>query len=486
MKRRNFLKAIGLGTTTLAFTGCLNASGGNYSGFKDKGQKPNVLFIAFDDLNDWTGCLGGYPGVITPNIDRLARRGVLFTHAYCAAPACNPSRAALMTGIRPSTSGVYKNPQPWRQSPILKEAVTLPQHFMAHGYRAMGSGKIFHGSYPDPASWNEYWPSKQKQKPNDPVPPHRPLNGIPGTAHFDWGPLDVQESEMGDVQVANWVCGQLHKKHEKPFFLACGFFRPHLPWYVPQKYFDMYPLDKITLPNVKENDLDDVPTIGRRMAGGRDHKNVTRYNQWRQAVRGYLASITFADACFGKVLDALDNSPYAKNTIIVTWSDHGWHLGEKLHWRKFALWEEATHNPLMYVVPGLTKPGGRCSHPVSLMDIYPTLVELCGLSPREVLDGVSLVPLLKSPNAQWDRPALTTYGKDNHSLRSPRWRYIRYADGTEELYDHNKDEMEWYNLADKAEYEKVKKGLTRRLPRINAENSTFNRKKRTTRKPRKL
>jgi arylsulfatase A-like enzyme len=424
--------------------------------------------MAIDDLNDWIGCLGGHPDVKTPNLDRLAARGVLFTNAHCSAPACNPSRASLMTGILPSTSGIYHNPDPWRSSPVLKNAVTIPQHFMAHGYSAVGGGKIYHGGFPDPPSWQDYFPSQQKNKPDDPMPPNRPLNGIPNTAHFDWGPVDAPDEEMGDRQVAAWATKQLQKRHDKPFFLACGFFRPHLPWYVPPKYFDMYPADKVTLPNVNDNDLDDVPPIGRKMARPEgDHKKVIEHNQWRKAVQAYLASISFTDTCVGRVIDALDASDYADNTIVILWSDHGWHLGEKLHWRKFSLWEEATHNVLMVVAPGVTRPGRRCSRPVTMLDIYPTLIELCNLTPKKELQGKSFLPLLKNPEARWGRPALTTHGRENHSLRSERFRYIRYSDGTEELYDHDNDELEWTNLASDPKYAGVKKELVRWLPTTN-------------------
>ena len=191
-------------------------------------------------------------------------------------------------------------------------------------------------------------------------------------------------------------------------------------------------------------------------------------NNWRKAVSAYLASIAFADACVGRVLDGLDRSPYADNTIIVLWSDHGWHLGEKLHWRKFALWEEATHNVLMIVAPGVTRPGVRCGRPVTLLDIYPTLVELCGLRPRDGLEGQSLVPLLKNASAPWERPALTTYKRGNHSIRTERWRYIRYSDGTEELYDHDNDELEWNNLANKPRHKRLKAELARWMPQTNA------------------
>jgi len=469
--RRDFIKTLGLGAAA--------AAAGPFCHSLAAGERhPDVLFIAIDDLNDWTGCLGGHPGVMTPNLDRLAGRGVLFTSAHCAAPSCNPSRAALMTGIRPSTSGVYTNNQPWRKSGVLADAVTLPQHFMAHGYRAAASGKIYHGGYPDPASWNDCWPSKTRCKPDDPMPMNRPLNGIPKTAHFDWGPVDAEPNGMGDWQVADWVSGRLQESRSEPLFLGCGFYRPHLPWYVPQKYFDLYPLEAITLPSVDENDLDDVPAAGRKMAKPeRDHARVIEHGQWRRAVQGYLASISFVDECVGRVIDALDASPRADDTIIVLWSDHGWHLGEKLHWRKFALWEEATHNMLLFVAPGVTRPGGRCSRPVGLINVYPTLIDLCSLSPRGELEGLSLVPLLKDPGAAWERPALTTHGRNNHSVRSERWRYIRYADGSEELYDHAEDEFERRNLALDPGYASVKEELVRWLPGTNAPDSPVRGKK---------
>ncbi len=441
-------------------------------------DRQNVLFIAIDDLNDWIGCLGGHPDAKTPNFDRLAGRGVLFTNAHCAAPLCNPSRAAIMTGIRPSTSGVYLNSQPWRKSEVLAGAVTLPQHFMAHGYWVAGAGKIYHGRYPDPPSWHEYWPSQTQNRPRDPVPPNRPLNGIPKTAHFDWGPVKVRDSEMGDRKVVQWAADQLHRKHDRPFFLACGIFRPHLPWYVPEKYFDMFPLGRITLPEVKADDLDDVPPIGRKFANPEgDHRKVIQYGQWKKAVQGYLASIAFADACLGKLLEAFDASPYRDTTTIVLWSDHGWHLGEKLHWRKFALWEEATHNVFLVVSPGLTKSGTVCRRPVDMMDIYPTLIDICGLRKREGLEGISLLPWLKNPELEKERPALTTYQRGNHSVRTERWRYIRYHDGTEELYDHEKDELEWYNLAARPEYADLKRKLARWFPKTDAPNSPIERRR---------
>ncbi len=432
--------------------------------------RPNVLFLAIDDMNDWIGCLGGHPDTRTPNLDALAARGVLFTNAHCAAPLCNPSRAALMTGLRPSTTGVYDNNQPFREA--APDAVTLAQHFIAHDYRVIGGGKIFHGGFPDPPSWQAYFPSMTKTQPPDPMPPNRPLNGIPNTAHFDWGPVDVPDEQMGDWQVADWARGELGKPQEKPFFLGCGLFRPHLPWYVPRKYFDMFPEDSVTLPNVKADDLDDVPPIGVKFAKPNgDHRKVIESGNWRRAVQGYLASIAFSDACVGRVTEALDQSPHRDNTIIVLWSDHGWHLGEKLHWRKFALWEEATRNVFLVVAPGVTSPNGRCLRPVSLMDVYPTLIDLCGLTPREALEGQTVMPLLRDPNAGREEPAVTTYLQNNHSVRSERWRYIRYSDGTEELYDHAADELEWTNLANDPQYTDVKAEHARWLPKVNADPS---------------
>ncbi len=476
INRRTFLRGAGAGAAGLTLASC-------GLGAARKPDRPNVLFIAVDDLNDWIGCLGGHPQTRSPNIDRLAKRGVLFPNAQCAAPACNPSRAALLTGIRPSTSGVYLNPQPWR--PVMPDALTLPQHFMAHGYRATGAGKMFHGPYSDPASWHEYWPSKTRNRPGDPMPDGRPLNGIPNTAHFDWGPVAARDEDMGDWQVADWAREQLAQPHEDPFFLAVGIFRPHLPWYVPPKYFEMFPPEKVVLPKVKKTDLDDVPEIGRRMARPQgDHKKVVESDNWARAVSGYLASIAFADACVGRVLDALDASPYADNTIIVLWGDHGWHLGEKLHWRKFALWEEAARAPLMMAGPGIAK-GGECTRPVSLMDIYPTLVDMCGLGPNERLEGRSLRPLLENPKAEWEPPALTTHGRNNHSLRSERWRYIRYRDGSEELYDHARDEMEWTNLAGDPAYDAIKKRLARYLPETNVPDAPRDKRKQKPKKKRK-
>ncbi len=439
----------------------------------DAAEKPNVLFIAVDDLNDWVSCLGGHPQCKTPNIDRLAAKGLLFTRSHCAAPACNPSRAALMTGVRPFTSGVYHNPQPWRKA--MPDVVTLPQHFMAHGYEAVGSGKIYHGAFPDPASWNDYL-----EKGGDPKPvpdvlkdPHSRAGGIV------WGVLDVENQAMNDYKMGNYAIEYLKRKHDKPFFLACGIFKPHMPWQVPRKYYDMYPLESIQLPKTLATDLDDVPPAGRKIAKPQgDHRTILKTDNWKYAVQGYLASIAFADEMVGRVVRALEDSPYADNTIIVLWGDHGWHLGEKQHWRKFALWEEATRAPLMITAPGVTSPNSVCERTVDFMNVYPTLAELCGLPIPEHAEGVSMLPLLKDPAMKWDRPAITTHGRNNHAIRSERFRYIHYADGSEELYDHNADPLEWKNLADDPKFADAKAELAKWLPKKNAPDAEANRPQR--------
>lgn len=438
-------------------------------------SRRNVLFLAIDDLNDWISPLGGHPQTVTPNFDRLAKRSVVFTRAYCNAPLCNPSRASLMTGLYPSTTGVYENNQPWRKAPLLREAATIPQHFHANGYLAIGTGKTYHDAYPDPRSWDDYWPALNRQKPADPHSA-QPMNGLPNAGNFDWGPIPNSDAEMGDSRCVDWAIQQMNRKRDQPLFLACGFSKPHLPWHIPSKYFDLHPKDKIVLPKVNPNDLDDVPAIGHQMArmvgargGASDHEKVTEFGKWKDGVQAYLAAISFCDAQLGRLLDAFDRSPLASNTNVVLWSDHGWHLGEKLHWRKFTLWEESARNVLMMAGPGIAP--ARCDRVVSHIDLYPTLVDWCGLRRKEGIEGRSLVPLLRNPRQSWNGAALTTFRRGNHAIRTERWRYIRYKDGTEELYDHNVDPMEWTNLATKPDLAKVKLDLAQWLPKNDAPDS---------------
>jgi len=426
--------------------------------------KQNILFIAIDDMNDWIGCLNGHPGTITPNLDKLARQSVNFTSAHCAAPLCNPARAALMTGRRPSSTGVYTNGQPYAGSKVLDGVVTLNQHFKNNGYLTLGCGKIYHntlGAFADNKGWDDYGKTVDTVK----LSGKPPLAGAAAQGHFDWGPTTTGDEDMHDYKTAEWISGHLKKKQDKPMFLACGFSKPHLPWYVPQKYFDMHPLDKVELPIVKEDDLDDVPPIGVQFAKPNgDHARVTKAGAWKKGVQAYLAAITFSDAMVGRVLDALAAGPHANNTMVVLWSDHGWHLGEKLHWRKFTLWERATRNILMVKAPGVTRPG-VCDRTVSMMDVYPTLMDLAGLKAPGVQEGESLLPLLKNPKAKRATPAVTTYLRGNHAVRTDEWRLIRYKDATFELYDRKKDPNEWTNLAGKPEYATKIKELSAWLPK---------------------
>jgi arylsulfatase A-like enzyme len=420
--------------------------------------KPNVLFIAVDDLNHWVHYLGRNDQVKTPNLDRLARRGVRFTHAYCAAPVCNPSRAALMSGLLPSTSGVYDNSTDWRQ--FITEDLPLTTHFRKHGYWVSGAGKLYHDAYRRDSEWDAYL----KREGGDPKP-KGPDTGVGG---IRFAPLDCRDEDLQDYRIVSWAIDQLNQKHDKPFFLGCGVHKPHMPWNVPKKYYDLYPLEQIKLPPVLENDLDDVPPVGVQMAKPwGDHAAILKSGRWKDAVQGYLAAISYTDMNIGRLIDALDRSAYKDNTIIVLWGDHGWHLGEKLHWRKFTLWEEATRAPLIWIVPGLTKPESVCERTVDFMNIYPTLCDVCGLPTPKHVQGVSIRSLLVQPDAAWDRPARTTYLYNNHTVRTEKWRYIRYHDGGEELYDEVKDPLEWTNLAKKPEYAAVKTELAKHLPTVN-------------------
>ena len=446
-----------------------------------KEAKPNVLFIAVDDLNDWVGKLGGHPQARTPNMDLLSSRGLLFTKAYCSAPSCNASRSSVLTGMRPSTTGIYINSHDWRQASILKNAVTLPRHFKNSGYLTMGAGKLFHAhtffdrknleGYSDPDAWNTYFPSKTQQMPEEVVPETWPVNSSKKfyRGHFDWAPLQISNLDMADAKVVDWASKQLAKTHKKPLFLSVGIYRPHVPWYVPKKYFDRFPINEIQLPKHLSNDLGDIPVAGKAMAKRHWHKWINENNQWEKAVQAYLASLAFADDMVGNLIKALDKGPLSKNTIIILWGDHGYHLGEKESWEKFALWEDTTHVPLIIVDPRRTKSRTQCESPVSLLDLYPTLIELCGLRlPPQKLEGRSLVNSLIRPMEKTGRVVITTQGRGNHAVRSSRYRYIRYADGSEELYDHKTDSHEWNNLSLDPGLVKVKSELMDYLPKFNA------------------
>ncbi|MDQ3621593.1 MAG: sulfatase [Verrucomicrobiota bacterium] len=421
-------------------------------------HKPNVLFIAIDDLNHWVEHLGRNPHTRTPNIDRLAKMGVTFTKAYCTAPACNPSRASLMSGQRPSTTGCYSNGQSWH--PVISEDKLLNSHLVRAGYRAYGAGKIYHGAERG-GDWTDYFAGARG---NVKLHPSASNDGVGG---IKLGPLANTDEEMPDYGVVSYGLGKLKEKHDQPFFLAIGLVKPHMPFSVP--WFDMFPLESIQLPPHREDDLNDVPPAGKQMARPEgDHAAIVKSGRWKEAVQAYLATIAFCDAQVGRLLDGLEASAYRDNTIVCLWSDHGWSLGEKSHWRKFALWEEPARTVFVWKAPGVAQPGGVCGRPVDYSCVYPTVCALTGLPLPAHLDGRDITPLLKNPQAEWEVPALTTQGFKNHAVRSEDWRYIRYANGDEELYDEAADPLEYTNLAGHTEHAARKAELAKWLPRTDA------------------
>ncbi len=446
----------------LAFLLCGVLSAALSSSHAAEPARPNVLFIAIDDLNHWVGHLGRHPQTKTPNIDRLADAGVTFTRAYCTAPACNPSRASLMSGQRPSSTGCYLNSHDWR--PGISEDKLLNTHFASNGYDTFGAGKIYHGSYGPGGQWSEY----HKGSGNTRMHPDAKNDGVGGIKFY---PLANSDEEMPDYDVTSYGLKKLGEQHDRPFFLALGLVKPHMPFSVPKKWFDQFPLDSIELPPWREDDLDDVPPAGVRMANPQgDHANILESGRWKEAVQAYLATIAFADSQVGRLLDALDASPYRDNTVVVLWSDHGWSLGEKSHWRKFALWEEPTRSVFIWKVPGVTPAKAVCQRAVDFSSVYPTLCELTGLPQPSHLDGQSIVSLLRDPSTAWDTPALTTHGRKNHAVRSEKWRYIRYENGDEELYDTQSDPLEYTNLATSREHAETIAELAKWLPKQDAAN----------------
>jgi iduronate 2-sulfatase len=464
MNRRNFLKRLGISSAAFYFSlSCKPAIP----------KQPNVLFIAVDDLNDWIGCIGGHPNTKTPNIDKLASQGTLFTNAHCQAPICGPSRASLMTGLLPSTTGIYGmvGDNRIRESNDATRICTfLPEYFKQYGYKTMGIGKLFHNHAPE----GVFDVSSGRIPGFGPAPKKRlKWDGKSGPDHggtsTDWGAFPNEDKEMPDYLSAQWTIERLGENHEKPFFLAVGFLRPHVPWHVPQKWFDKFPPDQLETPPYLPNDYDDIPEIGKQIADlpmMPTTEWAIEHNEWRNIVQAYLACVSFVDFYIGEILTALEKSRYADNTIIVLWADHGYFIGEKNRFGKHAIWERATRAPLIISAPGYKK-GQVSGKPVGMIDIYPTLLDLCNFQSNSQNEGHSLKPLLMDPNADWPHVTITTYGRNNHAIRDEFFRYIHYEDGSEELYDHRNDNDEWYNLANEKNYQTEKERLKQFLPEIN-------------------
>lgn len=412
-------------------------------------KKQNVLLIAIDDLNDYMSLLQNYPGVKTPNLEKFAKKALLFSRAYCAAPVCNPSRAALLSGLAPYTTGIYDNDNNIKDSKTILSAAFLPEHFKANGYTTVTRGKIFHTA-PDQQRWKAMWDVDGGKGDYGPYPTERNIpSDVRSPVNFNYVPWIGPESDHPDNITAEFFMSKLDSNYDKPFFMTCGLYKPHNPWTAPKRFFDMYPIEKIELPKVLDGDWDDLAPIAKKWASNPvDFEALKRSGKWKDIVRSYLACMSFMDYNLGRVLDALEKSKYGNNTIVCIFGDNGFHLGEKQHFAKYALWEQTTHILYMWKVPGLTPAGQICYRTVDLLSIYPTMIELCGLSaPAKPIDGRSIVQLLKNPDADWNYPAITTYKEGNQSVRTEQYRFIHYSDGAEELYDEKKDPKEWYNIS---------------------------------------
>ena len=459
---------------------------------------PNVLFIAIDDMNDWAGFLDTHPQIQTPHMDALAAEGISFTNAHAPAPICGPSRTAIMSGLWPTSNGIYTNAISYRRQ--MPHLISLPEYYRENGYHVMGVGKIFHGgesnipegafdeyeyrgSSGEPFTREEL--SLAAQSPFNRIVKNGkeyrlPLNGFPADRHwrstntFDWGAVDLPDTMFSDTQKTNWAIGELQEKQDKPFFLAVGFDRPHQPLYNPKRFHDLYPVESIVLPQTIDDDLSDLPRSAREYALAPNtsglHKSVEQYGQWEHAVSSYLASISYVDELVGNIMAALEKSAYADNTLVVLWSDHGWHLGEKEHWGKATGWYRSTHIPLIIVPPQRHSPDGFKPHSksarmVNLLDLAPTIADMTNVPIRKEWEGNSLLPLVRDPDQEWQSYTHTTLGRGDHTITTPGWQYLHYFDGGEELYDLQRDPDELVNVANVHEYTEVKERLRQYLPK---------------------
>ncbi len=524
--RRDFLKILGIGTVAI-----LGLPARFAKSLIEQGRKPNVVLIVCDDLNDYLTGMEGHPQARTPHIARLAQSGVAFRRAYSNNPICAPSRSSFLTGIYPHTS---KNLfwDKWHENPVLKNSKTIMEHFRDNGYHVTGSGKLMHHHLP--SVWSEfkhkadYGPFVYDGKnrvahPSVPQPfssigsvdgSYAPLSDVPygpnendnkGWIYGSWGKVkkfnyidEDNRDPTPDERNAAWAENKIREfakqKNGKPFLLGVGFIRPHTPLHVPKRFFDMFPQGSLKIPVIKPNDAEDCHYKDVFDSGKKGLKYFRllkeSYPDLESALKAftqaYLASVAAVDECVGRVIEAVDKSPFKDNTIIVVTSDHGWNMGEKDYLFKNALWEESTRVPLVIRAPGVAVSGGIAEHPVSLIDIYPTLVDLCGLesdtrknAQGARLDGHSLRTFLENPKAEtWNGPdaALTMIfagkgteknpARQHWSVRTKKWRYILYNNGSEELYDHDTDPYEWTNLSGDTRYGKVKADLKVRLFRM--------------------
>lgn len=446
-------------------------------------ERPNVIFFSVDDMNDWIGPMG-YNGAKTPNLDRLAKMGVTFQNAHSPATYCAPSRSAIFSGRFATTTGCYKTQVYHHEHP---EMTALQMNFKKAGYETYGGGKLFHHreGFADLRGWDQFYVRNADQKkkgwpadswtPDTPLPakiPASPYNKgkkVTGGLFLEWAAIpNEKEDQMADTQRIDWACSVIEKKHDAPFFVGVGIYAPHFPNYVPQKYFDMYKREEIKLPPYKEDDLDDLPAKIRKSKINRKkahHDKLVKMGLVEDAILGYLASISYADAMLGKVLDSLENSPNKGNTVIVFWSDHGYHHGEKGDWGKHTLWERTSNVPFLWAGPGIAK-NKSVDASVSLIDMYPSFNDLCKLPKEQGLDGTSLASILAKPELAKDRNVFLPYLEPNsYAVINQKFRYIHYSDNTEELYDLEKDPNEWNNAATNAEYKSVKEQLKNWAPK---------------------
>ena len=453
-RARRFAPVIAVAVSLLVFSSTSRA----------ETERPNVLMICIDDLNDWVGFLGGHPQAITPNMDALARQGQNFTNAHCSVPVCSASRASVMSGVAATTHGSYELGPRYQDLPALTSVPTIQGYFKDHGYHTLAGGKVLHHGFTGRLTEDIDHSFGRLKGPSPKKSMNRPNHW---SRAWDWGAFPQTDEGMGDFRLAKDAASALQEDFDAPFFMSIGFFRPHVPLYVPPKWFDMYESETIKLPKSLREDLQDLPDNFLRIndyAVAPTHAEVVKYGKQRGLTHAYLASITFVDHCVGMIMDALNKSPHADNTLVVLWSDHGFHLGEKHHWAKRTLWEESTRVPLLFAGSGI-KPGKQCSEPASLLDIYPTLVEMCHLPANPKLEGISLVPQINDPKAPREEPAITSSYYGNHSIRSRDWRLIVYEDGAEELYDHRIDSNERTNLANSRDHQEIRDQLARWIPK---------------------